>query len=157
MIPDRKIFPLDRYCGTVWKCFMPYIKRCILLYYLPSPQAWPSSPVCFSKAANTNLDTVSNRVSLLRDALSQSATKSTVQSVNVYTCKANCIKEMVGFCIYSKQMQTFANSVLMHVDPKAVGRFFRGTQSQIHQDTQVRMQCAVEGFLLLITRECSLQ
>lgn len=49
--------------------------RHILFNYLPSPRAWPSRPVCFSKAANTNLDTVSSRVSLLRDALSQSGIK----------------------------------------------------------------------------------
>lgn len=57
----------------------------IVLFYLPSLQALPSSPVCFNKAANTNLDTVSNRASLLRDALSQSATEHTAQSVNC-TC-----------------------------------------------------------------------
>lgn len=54
----------------------------IILQYLPSPQAWPSSPVCFSKAASTNLDTVSNRDSLLRDALSQSTTEHRVLSVH---------------------------------------------------------------------------
>jgi hypothetical protein len=43
--------------------------------HLPSPQACPRRAVCFSRAASTNLDTVSNRDSLLRDALSQSATR----------------------------------------------------------------------------------
>lgn len=51
-----------------------HIELVMALRYLHSPQLWPRRPVCFSKAANTNLDTVSNKVSLLRDALSQSAT-----------------------------------------------------------------------------------
>lgn len=52
----------------------------VLQQYLPSPQPWPSSPVCFNKAASTNLDTVSKRDSLLREALSQSAAQYTQES-----------------------------------------------------------------------------
>lgn len=68
--------------GSMEQCGKAYPMHLIMLQYLPSPQAWPSSPVCFSKAANTNLDTVSSRDSLLRDALSQSANEDMAQSVH---------------------------------------------------------------------------
>lgn len=45
--------------------------------YLPSPHACPNSPVCFSSTARTKRDTVSNRVSLGSDALSQSTNTQT--------------------------------------------------------------------------------
>ncbi|TNN33882.1 hypothetical protein EYF80_055955 [Liparis tanakae] len=106
--------------------------------YRPSPQAWGSSPVCFSKAANTNLDTVSSSDSLLRDALSQSATEHTVR-------RAQRPRASRG-----PEGATFAHAVVLHVDPEAVGGFFRGTQRQVHQDAQVGPQRGVQGLLLLV-------
>lgn len=53
--------------------------------------------------------------------------------------------------------QTFADGVVLHVDPETVGGFFRGAQRQIHQDAQVGAQRALEGLLLFITGQSCFQ
>lgn len=53
--------------------------------------------------------------------------------------------------------QTFADGIILHVDPQAVARLLGGAQSQVCQDTQVWTQRAVQGLLLLVARQRCLQ
>lgn len=125
------------------------------MMYLPSPQPWPSSPVCFSRAANTNLETVSNSDSLLRDALSQSAP----EPENTHTePSASLVETLAGKGTQSLwSLQTFADGVVLHVDPQAVGGLFGRTQRQVRQDAQVGTQRALQRLLLLVARQRRLQ
>ena len=55
------------------------------------------------------------------------------------------------------QTQTFAECIVLHVDPEAVARLFGGAQSQVCKDAQVWTQSAVKGLLLLVAGQCCLQ
>ena len=46
--------------------------------------------------------------------------------------------------------QTFADGVVLHVDPEAVAGLLGGPEGQLHQDAHVRMQGAIQRFLLLV-------
>lgn len=126
------------------------------MMYLPSPQPWPSSPVCFSRAANTNLETVSNSDSLLRDALSQSAPEP--EHTHTQNRQLHSSKPLAGKGTQSLwSLQTFTDGVVLHVDPQAVGGLFGRTQRQVRQDAQVGTQRALQRLLFLVARQRRLQ
>jgi len=53
--------------------------------------------------------------------------------------------------------QTFADCIVLHVDPQAVAWLLGGAQSQVCQDAHVWAQRAVQGLLLLVAGQCCLQ
>lgn len=95
---------------------------------------------------------MSNRDSLLRDALSQSAPEHT------HKRQAHASTLLLeGKLWTSWSVQTFADGIVLNVDPQAVARLFRGSQSQVYQDAEVGAQRTLEGLLLLVARQSCLQ
>lgn len=84
---------------------------------------------------------MSNRDSLLREALSQSAAEPEHMNTQTSASLIEAAGRKETQTLW--RLQTFANGVVLHVDPQAVGRLFGGTQRQVHQDAQVGTQRAL--------------